>query len=374
MKPARQLRRGGVVNNANCKQHAPCRPCCTAAAPQTPHLPEQINGFRATLLFSSTPSIQSPDHLNSTNSHSNSIMGRLVKLLGSGIGLASEAISARKASNKSNTTASDNAGEGSSRPAPRAPNDNAPPEYVEVPDHTADELIASGKAVPADTKDPHLYGQKTHHEDDEDDDLSEEGDEEQWELDEAVSYPEPSENAPAEDIGVLTNTFMRDHPPPAYTPSETGQVRGKLPCPVIIPQRRPRDKKRGFVRAYAPVLADCGIDQQAFLDFLKTFHASTKEDKWLNVVFLGAGMVGMVPSPIAMGVSMAIQVAVGVSMEVQRRARYVPLLPFRKANTDSLLQDKHLPRPHEQRVLQTPRSLLPNYDLQARRHRNPHQS
>jgi hypothetical protein len=249
-------------------------------------------------------------------------MGRLVKLLGSGIGLASEAISARKASNANRTT--DNAGEGSSRSAPHPPND-APPQYVEVPDHTADELIAAGKAVPADAKDPHLYDrdEKSPHEE-EDDSLSEEGDEEQWELDEAVSYPEPSDDAPAEDIGVLTDTFMRNHPPPAYTPSSGGQVHGKLPCPVIIPQRRPRDKKRGFVRAYAPVLADCGIDQETFLDFLKTFHASTKEDKWLRVVNISAAVAGMVPSAIAMGVSIAVQVAVGVAMEVQRRSRSVP--------------------------------------------------
>jgi hypothetical protein len=254
-------------------------------------------------------------------------MGRLVKLIGAGVGLASEAINARKAS--SNSSRTDNAGEGSSR-APSHPVDEAPPEYVEVPDHTADELIAAGKAVPADTKDPHLYDQdsKSPHNEADDDSLSEEGDEEQWELDEAVSYPEPSDDAPAEDIGLLTDTFMRNHPPPEYTPSETGLARGKLPCPVIIPQRRPRDKKRGFVRAYAPVLADCGIDQDTFLDFLKTFHASTKEDKWLHVVNIAAAGAGFVPNPIAMGVSIAVQVAVGVAMEVQRRQRFIPLPSF----------------------------------------------
>lgn len=42
-----------------------------------------------------------------------------------------------------------------------------------------------------------------------------------------------------------------------------------LPCPVIIPQRRPRNKDRGFVRAYAPVLQDCGISQDVFLQFLE---------------------------------------------------------------------------------------------------------
>ena len=43
----------------------------------------------------------------------------------------------------------------------------------------------------------------------------------------------------------------------------------RLSCPVIIPQRRPRDKDRGFVRAYAPALEDSGISQEVFLQFLE---------------------------------------------------------------------------------------------------------
>jgi hypothetical protein len=102
-------------------------------------------------------------------------MGRLVKLLGSGIGLASEAIHNRKSSS-SNVNRADDAGEGSSRSAV-APVDDLPPQYVEVPGHTADELIAAGKAVPADAKDPHLYDhdEKTPHNGEEDDSLSEQG-------------------------------------------------------------------------------------------------------------------------------------------------------------------------------------------------------
>jgi hypothetical protein len=69
------------------------------------------------------------------------------------------------------------------------------------------------------------------------------------------------------------------------------------------------------------VLEDCGIDQATFLDFLKTFHQSSKEDPWLNVVNLAAAGVGFAPSAIAMGVSIAVQFAVGVAMEVQRRTR-----------------------------------------------------
>lgn len=45
----------------------------------------------------------------------------------------------------------------------------------------------------------------------------------------------------------------------------------RLPCPVIIPQRRPRKRERGFVRAYAPVLADSGVSEDLFLEFLEDF-------------------------------------------------------------------------------------------------------
>jgi hypothetical protein len=260
-------------------------------------------------------------------------MGRLVKLIGSGIGLASEAIAHRKASNAANTSSSSNAGESSSTTASRAPHTDAPPQYVEVPEERAEQLIAQGRAVPADSKEA---DEKVSHDDDDNDATSEEGDEEQWELDEATDplTEQLSEEEPVQDVNVLTDTFMKNHPPPAYTPSETG-VKGQLPCPVILPQRRPRDKKRGFVRAYAPVLEDCGIDQATFLDFLKTFHQACKASPWLQVVNIAAAGAGMVPSPIAMGVSIAVQFAVGVAMEVQRRTRYALCILIHADGADS---------------------------------------
>lgn len=50
----------------------------------------------------------------------------------------------------------------------------------------------------------------------------------------------------------------------------------RLPFPVIIPQRRPGSKKRGFVRAYAPVLEDCGLSQDFFLKFISDFHKASQ--------------------------------------------------------------------------------------------------
>lgn len=50
----------------------------------------------------------------------------------------------------------------------------------------------------------------------------------------------------------------------------------RLPCPVIIPQRRPGARKRGFVRAYAPVLADSGVSEDVFLKFISDFHKASQ--------------------------------------------------------------------------------------------------
>ena len=61
-------------------------------------------------------------------------------------------------------------------------------------------------------------------------------------------------------------------------PEPTAQAMNtsKLQCPVVIPQRRPDSKTRGFIRAYAPVLSDYEIDQETFLTFLKSFHKASQ--------------------------------------------------------------------------------------------------
>ncbi|RDW71512.1 hypothetical protein BP6252_08075 [Coleophoma cylindrospora] len=241
-------------------------------------------------------------------------MSRLVRLIGSGIGLASEAYDKRKSSSQVPTQAS--VASSSSRAAPQW--DDSPPQYVELPDEHAAQLIASGKAVPAGSQ---SEKKSAHEENDEDDDsLSEDSDEEHWELDEALETVRSSHDDREVNLteAQIADEFTRNHPPPAYTPISP---KGKLAYPVIIPQRRPRNKKRGFVRAYAPALADCGVDQAAFLDFLESFDSSSKASPWLQVINIAAMGAGFVPSPIAMGVATAVQVCVGVAMELQARTR-----------------------------------------------------
>lgn len=171
-------------------------------------------------------------------------MNLLVKGIGSGIGLAAEAI----AHNKEKRALKK---ERSRSPSPQAQSTSPyPPEKDSAHDEDQD--------------------------DDDSDDF--EGDEEEWALDAAAgeldappSYDELTD-LPPQPVDEVVSTFMGKHPPPAYA-----KPLSRLPCPVILPQRRPKDKSRGFIRAYAPVLGECaGIDQQTFLDFLQDFDKASQ--------------------------------------------------------------------------------------------------
>ena len=90
------------------------------------------------------------------------------------------------------------------------------------------------------------------------------GDHEQWELDDAQHEEMKSdEDEDLRDTDKLIQRFFKNHPP-------TQQVieHGDLELPVIIPQRRPSHKTRGFVRAYAPELQTVGIDERTFIEFI----------------------------------------------------------------------------------------------------------
>jgi hypothetical protein len=99
------------------------------------------------------------------------------------------------------------------------------------------------------------------------------------------------------------------------------QLSPRLPLPVIIPQRRPKARQRGFVRAYAPDLALKNIDQETFLDFLETFDKASMASPWLDAI----NLAGFATIPLAPGVGVAVQLAIMISVktakDVQSRKR-----------------------------------------------------
>jgi hypothetical protein len=113
-------------------------------------------------------------------------------------------------------------------------------------------------------------------------------DEDDWIADEAQDDLEPVESDKlSETSDKVIDWFLKRHPPPNES---APPPQGRLPAPVIVPQKHPGSRTRGFVRAYAPALAECGIDQAAFLDFLEGFRKEMTKQKYFNVANLGVAI------------------------------------------------------------------------------------
>ena len=161
--------------------------------------------------------------------------------------------------------------------------------------------------------------------------IVEQQDEKQWDLDDAQqelsggapsdedTAPEPSvPQTPKPDRANSTEAFLKRYPPPALS-NDTQ----RLPRPVILPQRRPKDRTRGFIRAYAPELEIKGINQTMFLDFLQTFERASEASPWINTINLAAIATTFIPDGFAVGlaVGLALQMSVRVAMDLQSRSR-----------------------------------------------------
>ncbi|OAP64245.1 hypothetical protein AYL99_00217 [Fonsecaea erecta] len=236
------------------------------------------------------------------------IISKLVKGIGAGIGAASEAIADHKEKKA--------ARERGVSPNPLGENETG------ESSRSTFEPGAHGS---------HSEDKKTHAHGDKDDDSSSVGssdldnDAAEWALDEAAeeldqpppTYEQAAATSPASDEEVA-KAFLNEHKI-APTPSLTLKP---LPSPVILPQRRPKDKSRGFVRAYAPLLGECaGIDQKTFIDFVNDLDTASKASPVFDVINLACFAVGLVPNPITMAVSIAVQVASGTGKELQSRYR-----------------------------------------------------
>ena len=159
--------------------------------------------------------------------------------------------------------------------------------------------------------------------------LQEQNDEEQWALDDAQEQIAPERTTepkkPPRDISLAVQQFAHKHP---LQQISQGATVPKLAFPVILPQRRPKDRSRGFIRAYAPVLADCGVSQESFLEFLELFNEVTLASHWLQVINFASIGAQYVPSLEAVAIHIAVMLSVAAATEVQGRARSVRMLSY----------------------------------------------
>ena len=159
--------------------------------------------------------------------------------------------------------------------------------------------------------------------------LTQESLEHAWKLDEAqdqLSPPRSTSPAPpyalTADSSSLADDFLRQNPNPLAEGTDLLPT-ARLQLPVVIPQRRPTDRSRGFVRAYAPDLGPCGLTQDMFISFLNKFDESTQASPLLLTLNLAAVGLEFAPIPSMVGMLAAIGThqASLVAMEVHARSK-----------------------------------------------------
>lgn len=94
---------------------------------------------------------------------------------------------------------------------------------------------------------------------------------------------------------------------------------GQIALPVIIPQRRPGNKQRGFMKAYAPVLSDCGITEDHFHGFIDALNKAIQVSKWIAAVQVAAFGASFVPNHISLGATAAVQLVSMIAAKAQIR-------------------------------------------------------
>lgn len=240
------------------------------------------------------------------------LIGAGIRGISAGIGLASESIHARSASKKEVKQHQRLASQESSVTVDESGYDqNAftgpPPPYSEEPDHK------SGLNGVTDEKAGHGEGSTDDVGVEIEDDL-----EDEWTLDDAQDELPDANTQGQQDSNAIEpyEAFLRKHPPPQSVPID------RLPMPVVLPQRRPKERSRGFIRAYAPVLENCDVDQETWLEFLELFRTSGAANPWISAINLASFATLAIPSALSVLVSMAIRQATDVAIEMQSRERY----------------------------------------------------
>lgn len=94
----------------------------------------------------------------------------------------------------------------------------------------------------------------------------------------------------------------------------------RIPLPIILPQRRPNDKSRGFIRAYPPSLGEyAGIDEASFLKFLSDFDRAIKTSPIYDVINLACFGAGFSQEPITANVALVVQLASDIAKDIHER-------------------------------------------------------
>lgn len=114
----------------------------------------------------------------------------------------------------------------------------------------------------------------------------------------------------------LSESFLQSHPSTKYP-----KAYACLELPVVITQRRPKARTRGFIRAYAPGLQNVGIDQETFLDFIDQLNKAVEPSPWISAIDLASLAGHAFPEPIHLLISASALMATQITAEVVSRSK-----------------------------------------------------
>lgn len=95
----------------------------------------------------------------------------------------------------------------------------------------------------------------------------------------------------------------------------------RLDVPVVITQRQPKARTRGFIRAYAPILQSVGIDQETFIDFIDQLNKAAEPSPWITAIDLASLAGHAFPEPIHLLISASALMATHITAEVVSRSK-----------------------------------------------------
>lgn len=138
-------------------------------------------------------------------------------------------------------------------------------------------------------------------------------DERIWALDEAVEPPdyETSQAQQRSGLDRTVSDLVHDVTSTRAVVPASELHLTQLSYPIIIPQRRPGSKARGWVRAYPPDLEGFGMDQNTFTQFLQNFENAQEASPWLKALYVAGNVVGLIPGHITLAVSISVTIAAG---------------------------------------------------------------
>lgn len=115
----------------------------------------------------------------------------------------------------------------------------------------------------------------------------------------------------------LAESFLQSHLPAEIDAA----AKGRLELPVVITQRRPKARTRGFIRAYAPILQNVGIDQETFIDFIDQLNKAVEPSPWISAIDLASLAGHAFPEPIHLLISASALMATQITAEVVSRSK-----------------------------------------------------